>query len=188
MLNLKYFEPTGTSSACDKVARERLFTLLYDELHRVAERELRQHSFATWSPTTLLHETFLNIHARASVALDRKQFMSYVARAMRGLVIDYVRARKAQKRGGGYEIAPLNEDSEYPIEEALGYEQLEEALEQLARMDARLAECVDLKFFCSLSFRDIAKIWAVSERTVQRDWEKARLVLRRLIREKASAA
>jgi RNA polymerase sigma factor (TIGR02999 family) len=179
----KYLELVDRTPAGDTAARQRLFTLLYDELHRRAERELRRHSAATLSPTTLLHEAFLNIRNRNSVGADRKQFISYVSRAMRGLVIDYMRSRKAIKRGGEHQFISLAEFSESPVEGAAGCDRLQEALSELAEMDARLAECVDLKFFCGFSFREIAKLWEVSERTVQRDWEKARVVLRRLISE-----
>jgi RNA polymerase sigma factor (TIGR02999 family) len=188
MLECKYLELMDRAPAGDTLARQRLFTLLYDELHRRAERELRQHSAATISPTTLLHETFLNIRNGQCVGADRKQFMSYVSCAMRGLVIDYMRSRKAMKRGGEHQFVELTEMAEFPVEDGAGCERLEEALAALAGMDARLAECVDLKFFCGFSFRDIAKLWEVSERTVQRDWEKARVVLRRLISEMAARA
>jgi RNA polymerase sigma factor (TIGR02999 family) len=172
----------------DNPAHERQFSLLYDELHRLAERELRQYSSATLSPTTLLHEAFLNIRGRDEVSLDRKRFLSYAARAMRGLAIDYMRSRKALKRGGGQQIISLDEEMDLAIEEMDGYARLQDALEQLSVMDARLAECIDLKFFCGFSFRDIAKLWKVSERTVQRDWEKARVLLRRLLREALQTA
>jgi RNA polymerase sigma factor (TIGR02999 family) len=182
MLEVEPVESADLSQTGDNAARERLFSLLYDQLHRLAEREIRQHSFATLSPTTLLHETYLNIRTRDSAA-DRQQFLSYAARAMRGLIIDYVRSRQAQKRGGRHQIVPLSEESDAVIQEIAGCEHLGDALTQLATMNARLAECVDLKFFCGFSFRDIALLWGVSERTVQRDWEKARALLHRLIRE-----
>jgi RNA polymerase sigma factor (TIGR02999 family) len=181
MLDGDYLELVRAADAGDKVARERLFALLYDELHRLAERELRRHSSATLSPTTLLHETFLNIRGRESVAVDRKQFMSYAARAMRGLVIDYLRNRRTQKRGGEHVVVTLGEDMPMASGEAEDGEHLRQALAILSEIDARLAECVDLKFFCGLSFRDIAQLWEVSERTVQRDWEKARVMLHRLM-------
>src|SRR5687768_12182685 len=92
-------------------ASRRLFTMLYDELHRMAQRELRRGSAVTLSPTTLLHETYLSISQRESVTFaDRERFMSYAARAMRGLLIDYMRTRQAQKRGGEFEITSLPTD------------------------------------------------------------------------------
>src|SRR5262245_25503013 len=86
-------------------ARDRLFVLLYEDLHRMARRELQRHAPATLGPTTLLHETFLNVCQRDSVsAVERGPFMSYAARAMRGLIVDYFRSRATRKRGGDLEI------------------------------------------------------------------------------------
>lgn len=169
----------------DPKVREKLFVALYDELHRLASRELRRNVAVTISPTTLLHETFLNVSGRESAEfIDRQKFMAYAARAMRGLMIDYMRRDNAQKRGAAFETTSLEDGLSIAAEEegAIDVEQLREALEALGGIDARLAECVDLKFFCGFSFGDIAKLWEVSERTVQRDWDKARLLLSRLIR------
>ena len=169
----------------DMEARDRLFAMLYEELHRMAQRELRRGAAVTLSPTTLLHETFLNISHRESLAFgDCGQFMSYAARAMRGLIVDYLRSRHAQKRGGEFEITSLPTELPHALQEdrqSVEIEKLNEALESLAKLDARLAECVDLKFFCGFSFNEIAQLRDVSERTVQRDWDKARLLLNRFI-------
>jgi RNA polymerase sigma factor (TIGR02999 family) len=92
----------------DATSREQLFTVLYNELHRLAQRELRRGAFLTMSPTTLLHETYINLSRRDSGSFpDRARFFAYAACAMRGLLIDYVRNRRAQKRGGGFEITSL---------------------------------------------------------------------------------
>ena len=157
--------------------RERLFAALYDELHRMAQRELRRSSAATLSPTTLLHEAYLNISQRDSAPFaDRPKFMAYAARAMRGLLIDYLRSRQAQKRGGEFEITSLPSELPQAAPDA-DMDRLGDALEQLAGTDPRLAECVDLKFFCGFSFLEIAAMRSVDERTVRRDWEKARIFL-----------
>ena len=162
--------------------RDRLFIILYEELHRMARRELRRNSAVTLSPTTLLHETFLNISQRESVAFsDRPRFMVYAARAMRGLMIDYLRRRQAHKRGGEFEITSLPTEIPQAAEEEQQIEKLNEALDLLGKIDVRLAECVDLKFFCGFSFTEIAALREVSERTVQRDWDKARLLLSRIM-------
>jgi RNA polymerase sigma factor (TIGR02999 family) len=175
------------AKAGDATAMDRLFSVLYDELHRTAQQELRHGAPVTLSPTTLLHETFLNISHRESVSFtDRRQFMSYAARAMRGLIVDYFRNRRAQKRGGQLEITPLPTELPYasqPDGEMIEVEKLNDALESLGQIDPRLAECVDLKFFCGFSFSEIAQLRNVSERTVQRDWDKARLLLNRLIKD-----
>jgi RNA polymerase sigma factor (TIGR02999 family) len=160
--------------------RDRLFDDLYKELHRVAQRELRRNATVTLSPTTLLHETYLSISSGSDPIGGRAQFMTYAARAMRGLLIDYLRSRQAQKRGGRFEITTL--PTEVPlIDEDIEVEKLAVALDELAKVDERLAQCVDLKFFCGYSFAEIADLWTVSERTVQRDWNKARVLLNRLI-------
>jgi len=160
--------------------RDRLFDDLYKELHRVAQRELRRNATVTLSPTTLLHETYLSISSGSDPIGGRAQFMTYAARAMRGLLIDYLRSRQAQKRGGRFEITTL--PTEVPlIDEDIEVEKLAVALDELAKVDERLAQCVDLKFFCGYSFAEIADLWTVSERTVQREWNKARVLLNRLI-------
>jgi RNA polymerase sigma factor (TIGR02999 family) len=168
--------------------REQLFSALYGELHRMAQRELRRNASATISPTTLLHEAYLNISQRDSApAADRGKFMAYASRAMRGLLIDYLRGRQAQKRGGEFEITSM--PTELPeVAGDTDMAKLSEALDELATIDARLAECVDLKFFCGFSFLDIAAMRSVTERTVRRDWEKARILLHQLLDGKDSVA
>jgi RNA polymerase sigma factor (TIGR02999 family) len=166
----------------DGQARDRLFAELYDELHRLASRELRRNGAVPLSPTTLVHETFLNISQREATEFsDLPRFMAYAGRAMRGLVIDSLRRGGAQKRGGEFEITSLDDNRHLVAANDVAVVKLREALDTLEKIDARLAECVDLKFFCGLSFGDIAKLWDVSERTVQRDWEKAKLLLNHLL-------
>jgi RNA polymerase sigma factor (TIGR02999 family) len=167
----------------DAASREELFTVLYRELHRLAQRELRGRAFLTMSPTTLLHETYLNLSGRTgSVFPDRARFLAYAARAMRGLLIDYVRSRQAQKRGGAFQITSL--PTELPAAGAAeDLEGIGEALEALGAVEPRLAQLVDLKFFCGFSFAEIAELQGISERTAQRDWDKARILLQKHIRE-----
>jgi RNA polymerase sigma factor (TIGR02999 family) len=162
----------------DAASREQLFTVLYDRLHQLAQRQLRRSGFVTMSPTTLLHETYLNIAARKSgIFPDRARFLAYASRAMRGLLIDYMRSRHAQKRGAAFEITSL--PTELPAR-APGEAELEgiaEALNSLGAVEPRLAQIVDLKFFCGFSFTEIAELLGTSERTAQRDWDKARMLL-----------
>ena len=174
----------------DATSREELFTALYNELHRIAQRELRRGAFLTMSPTTLLHETYLNLaRRRVGVFPDRARFLAYAARAMRGLLIDYVRSRRAQKRGGAFEITSL--PTELPAAAApseLDLEGIGEAMNALTGVEPRLAQLVDLKFFCGFSFGEIAELLGISERTAQRDWDKARILLQRLLREQQTPA
>ena len=166
-------------------AKERLFAALYTELHKLAERQLRRNASAEISPTTLLHETYLEIAQGHAVFPDRARFMGYAARVMRGLIIDLARQRRAQKRGGEFHITQLDtrvaEQQAMQDPEERELLRLSEALDALAEHDPRLAELVDLKYFCGFSLADIAVLRGVSERTAQRDWEKARLVLYREI-------
>jgi RNA polymerase sigma factor (TIGR02999 family) len=166
----------------DASSRERLFTVLYDELHRLAQRELRRRAFLTISPTTLLHETYLNLSGSKTAFPDRARFLAYAARAMRGLLIDYVRSRRAQKRGGAFEITSLPTDVPVASTADDDLEGIGEALDALGAIEPRLAQVVDLKFFCGFSFTEIGELLGTSERTAQRDWDKARILLRRYLR------
>ena len=154
--------------------------MLYHELHGLAERHLQRGGVGlTLSTTTLLHEAYLNIAARDALAFpDRARFLAYASRAMRGLVIDFARSRRAIKRGREFEIT-LTEDAAPSIrpDEVEDLADLGEALDELGKLDPALAELVDLHFFCGLSLAEIASVRNVSERTVQRDWRKARLLL-----------
>ena len=172
-----------------RAARDRLFAVLYDELHSMARRALRRNVAMTLGPTTLLHETFLNIAEREDLSFeDRPRFMVYASRAMRGLVIDYARMRQASKRGGDIEITSLPTHSEAFAQESAELEEVNAALDWLTQVDERLAQCVELKFFCGLSFIEIAQLREVTERTVQRDWNKARVLLRRFMKDGVVAA
>lgn len=170
--------PTG------EVARRELFATLYAELRRIAARELRRKATSALSPTTLLHETFLRVSpAAASAWQDEAHFMAYATRTMRGLIVDFMRNRGAHKRGGHNEIVSLTADGPCLVTQDLEIDRLCEALDALASTKPRLAQCVELKFFCGFSFGEIAHMWQVSERTVQREWDKARLLLQQLIDE-----
>jgi RNA polymerase sigma factor (TIGR02999 family) len=181
----------GAADTGDEQARAELFGVLYKELRRMARREVRRGAALTLSPTTLLHETYLNIAQREALAFaDRNQFMCYAARAMRGLIIDYLRSRHAMKRGGDLVMASLPEELPWVLADDIGAKRIEElnqALETLASVDPQLAECVDLKFFCGFSFSEIGRLRNVSERTVRREWMKARLLLTNLMLEEGDA-
>jgi RNA polymerase sigma factor (TIGR02999 family) len=167
-----------SSESGDVKAREELFTVLYAELHRLAQRQLRNNSSLTLSPTMLLHETYLDMSSRGSTAFpDRARFLAYASRAMRGLIIDYFRNRSAQKRGGEFEITVLPNEMLRGVEVDAELQHLSEAVDALARIEPRLAQVVDLKFFCGLTFPEIGAALGTSERTVKRDWEKARILL-----------
>ncbi len=168
----------------DRSAADALFAALYSELHRLAKSQLaRSGQGASLSPTTLLHEAYLDIAGREAASFpDEGRFMGYAAKVMRGLIIDFVRNRQAKKRGGGFEITSLGDEAAGVAADDSELVRTSAALDSLATVDAELAEVVDLKFFCGFSFAEIAAMRGVSERTVQRSWEKARLYLHREMR------
>ena len=162
----------------DAAARDALFAELYAELHRLARRQLsRQGGPPSLSTTTLLHEAYLEMSGRDGVAFpERGHFMAYAARVMRGLIIDHTRRRMAQKRGGLFELTSLEVDAA-GTETARELTEISDALDALEAVEPTLAETVDLKFFCGFSFSEIAAMRGVSTRTIQRQWDRARIWL-----------
>ena len=160
-----------------------LFAKLYDELHRMARREVaRSGCDGVASPTTLLHEAYLDMAGRESLAFpDRLCFLAYAGRAMRARVIDQVRARGAVKRGGDLHITTLDPQVAEDVAEPQQLSDIGAALDELAQLEPELANIVDLKFFCGFGMAEIAALQGVSERTVQRRWEKARILLFRAL-------
>lgn len=178
--------PSLTSAAENgrNTTTDALFSTLYSELHRLANRELAR----WWTPvrlsaTTVLHEAYLDMAGREDPTFpDHAHFMGYAARVMRGLIIDHARKHRAMKRGGEFEITSLKLDAAGIPANAKDLSLISDALDQLAKVEPGLVEIVDLKFFCGFSFAEIAAMQKLSERTVQRRWEKARIYLRRSIR------
>jgi RNA polymerase sigma factor (TIGR02999 family) len=174
----------GEADQGGPAAAKALFGRLYSELRRMAKRELAKRvGFVTISATTLLHEAYLNMAAREGQSFpDRARFMAYAARVMRTFIIDHARERHAQKRGGLFEITSLDTNT---VENSVDHRevtQIGDALDELAKVEPELAEIVDLKFFCGLSFAEIGVLRNLSERTVQRNWERARLYLHDQVR------
>ena len=156
-----------------------LFTTLYDDLCRLARREVRRNGAQDIVGTgTLVHDAWLDISRRPSLAFEEPgRFLAYAARTMRGLVIDRVRARHAQKRGGGLSITSLDTHNADQVAQPELLDSIGEALDELATLEPELAHVVDLKFFCGFTLAEVANMQGVSERTAQRRWEKARLLL-----------
>ena len=170
---------------------------MYRDLRQLAERQLRRNSWLTVSATTLLHEAYIGMSDSKAIFPDEARFIGYAARVMRGVIIDLVRERRALKRGAGFHITRL--PTEVDVAAAPGFAadgpaafdpaagdpaagdpalaQLSAALDELAQRDPALAELVDLRYFCGYTFDEIAAQRGISKRTVQRDWEKARLLL-----------
>jgi len=172
---------TSETPVLSDATTDSLFSTLYSELHRLAKRQLARQ----WSPvgvgvTTLLHEAYLNIVDRKQAIFpDQARFMGYAARVMRGLIIDFARTRNAVKRGGKFEITSITLDTPDNTVDANELSSVSDALEELAKVEPDLATLVDLRFFCGFSFVEIAAMQTLSERTVQRRWEKARIFLHR---------
>ena len=163
----------------DRAALDRVLATLYQELHAMARRQLAGQQGHTLDATALVHEAYLKLIGRNAAQFDdRAHFFAYAASAMRSVVVDYARQRLAQKRGGDlHRVAELPEEIEGGVrldEETLG---LDTALTRLAAVDARLAQVVELRYFTGLSELEIAALLKRSERSIRRDWQKARLFL-----------
>jgi RNA polymerase sigma factor (TIGR02999 family) len=173
------------ANAGDGQAADRVVSLLYGELHRLARSRLRRSGELTLLDTTaLVHESYLRIQQAGKPDFaDRKHFLAYAAKAMRATVIDIARARQADRRGGGALHVTLNteigDSAAVEDDEIL---RVHEALEELSSVDERLASVVEMRYFGGLSEPEIAECLGVTERTVQRDWQKARLFLSMALR------
>jgi RNA polymerase sigma factor (TIGR02999 family) len=169
------------ADAGDASAVQEIFATLYAELHRLAESHVRRQSGdLTLGTTTLLHDAYLQMASRSGAVFpDKARFFAYASQVMRGIVIDRVRRKQAFKRGGAFEFTTLSNApiSATPDDDPAHLEALAAAMEHLTRIDASLAELVDLHFFAGFSFVEIAEFRGISERTVQRDWRKARMLL-----------
>jgi RNA polymerase sigma factor (TIGR02999 family) len=167
----------------DATAQERLYALVYDDLRRIAHRQLGASApgDGTLQTTALVHEAYLRLarHQRESAIADRVHFFALAARAMRQILIDGARRRRAEKRGGG--VKPIDLDA-LPIavpvltaaEDLLA---LDVALTQLETQDPRLGQLVECHFYGGMNFEEIGSLQGLSERTVKRDWRKARAFL-----------
>jgi RNA polymerase sigma factor (TIGR02999 family) len=172
----------------DRASSSALYAALYSELHRVASRELNRQGWGvSLGATSLLHEAYFDLSRRDGEAFpDRARFMAYAARVMRGLIVDYARNKRAQKRGGQFELTALSTDTPGVATAASGeLVRISDALDDLSSVEAILAEVVDLKYFCGFSFEEIAAMKGLSERTVRRYWTKARAYLHAALRDDA---
>ena len=172
------------ADAGDARAKEQLFAALYQRLRRLAQREIaRRGGMLTLGATTLLHEVFIDMSGREGTRFpDQGHFLAYAARAMRGVVIDHVRERQALKRGGHLHITALDTATAESVADHVDLLPIHAALEELEQVEPALAQIVDLRFFCGFSVAEIAALQNVSERTVGRQWEKARALLHRALR------
>lgn len=161
-------------------ALDRLLPLVYDELRRLAASHLRRHAgHQTLQPTALVHEVLLRLLGGSPIAFESpRHWYATAARLMRQILIDRARAQQREKRGGGAERVPLIDAVGLPIEADTDLLDLDRALSELAQLDARVAQVVELRCFVGLEVADVAALLELDERTVYRDWALARSWLR----------
>jgi RNA polymerase sigma factor (TIGR02999 family) len=178
-------ELLGRLHAGDAEARDALFAAAYAELHRLARSRLRDGGRNTLLETTgLVHESYLRfVSAGALHAGDRRAFFAYASQVMRSVIVNSARARIAEKRGG--DSPPLTLSTHLvagTAEDETTILRIHEALEDLEQADPRLAEVAQMRYFGGYSDQEVAETLGISDRTVQRDWEKARLILAAALR------
>ena len=170
----------GQAQAGDKAALSAIFKLAYDDLRTMASKRLRSGGHGVILDTTaLVHESFLRFSEAGRLnATDRAHFLNYAGRVMRSVIVDFVRERAAQRRGGGAIHVTLDTSVSDAID--TGEDEIlrvHEALEELAKHDEKLVHVVELRYFAGLSEAEVAESLNVHVRTVRRYWEKARLLL-----------
>ncbi|MDE3010753.1 MAG: sigma-70 family RNA polymerase sigma factor [Pseudomonadota bacterium] len=170
----------GAARQGDQQALAEVFSVLYEDLRRLARSRLRHHETMTLLDTTsLVHESFFKLVGAQSLPLeDRGHFFAYASKVMRSVITDFARARQAERRGGGAEHLALDtamsDRLAAPNTDVL---RVHEALEVLGQADPRLAQVVEMRYFGGMSETEIAQALCLSERTVRRDWDKARMLL-----------
>lgn len=167
----------------DARAADLLVPLLYDELRRIASRQLRRESAGhTLQTTALVHEAWLRLVDQTRIRwINRAHFFAVASRLMRRILVDHARRVNAGKRGGGWRRLDLD-DAEIPLEERAGVlVQLDEALERLAALNPRLTRVVECRFFGGMTEEETAAALGVTDRTVRRDWVKAKAWLQQAL-------
>lgn len=168
----------------DHQALGRIFDLAYDDLHRMARARLRGTDRGAYLDTTsLVHESYLRFSQAGLLNVnDRLHFFRYAGQVMRSVIVDLARSRKADRRGGEAEHVTLNTAS--ALSDTSGADEVlkvHEALEELATLDQRMVKVVELRYFAGFTETQIAEALGITDRTVRRDWEKARLLLARAL-------
>lgn len=178
MGQLRHFGPAAESSE----SLDALMPIVYGELRRIAHAKLSRDRGSTLATTGLVHEVYLRLAGSPLAAsIDRVHLLALAAMAMRQVIVDRAKARRTLKRGGaGYRVT-LDEDAVAAEDQPEAVLEIQDALDRLALIDARLARVVVLRFFGGLSHEAIAQVSGVTVRTVERDWMKARMLLRELL-------
>ncbi len=178
------FAPDGTRSFTDASVDQlasRLFPLVYDQLKAVAENYFRrQPANHTLQPTAVVHEAYLRLVDEPNARWNsRAHFLAVAAKAMRHILIDHARHRKTARRGGDCEQRTLVESLTPAPESAVDLLVLDEALTRLTELSERMARVVELRYFGGLTVEEVAQVIGVSKRTIEGDWETARVWLAR---------
>lgn len=165
----------------DEAALQRLLPVVYREMKLLAANYLRaERPGHTLQPTALAHEAYLRLVGRDHAPWqNRAHFLAVAARAMREILVDHARRRKAQKRGGGQPVTVLSEDLPVAGGRPIAFDELDQALSDLARLSERQARVVELRYFGGLSIEETAEVLSISPVTVKRDWATARAWLYR---------
>lgn len=168
----------AASESGDEQALEQLFPLVYEELRRIAHRQIREERAGhTLQTTALVHETYIKLAGRQPRWQNRAHFFAIAARAMREILVDYARSRNCGKRGGGLRPLSLGESDEMavmPPERLEELVELDEALKRLAALTPRQSRVVELRYFGGLTVEETAEVLGVSPGTVALDWRLAK--------------
>jgi RNA polymerase sigma factor (TIGR02999 family) len=169
-------EINGTAAVGEQSERDHLMMVVYDELRRIAGAYMgRERSNHTLQPTALVHEAYLRLAAQDRVIWkSREHFIGVAATIMRRILVDYARAHKRDKRGGGNYRLSLTEAGRFAAGECIDLESLDEALNKLADLYPQKSEVVELRVFGGLTVEETARVMGISDRTVKRDWRFAR--------------
>ena len=164
----------------DRAALDELVTLVYPDLHRMARNRLAQNDTITLlDATSMVHEAFMRLQGSGRIdAQSRPQFFVYAAQVLRSVMVDFARKRRAERRGGGQANVTLSEE----LAAGLGgtdedIERVNDALDDLAESDPRLRHVVEMRYFGGFNDQEIAEALGVTDRTVRRDWERAKMLL-----------
>ncbi len=187
--NAQITQVVGEVASGRQGASERLFVLLYDVFHDMAQRYLRVEKVGhTLSPTALVHEAYLKLVDQNQVDWQGKtHFLAIGAQAMRRILVDYARQKKRIKRGGRLQRIVLDEQVALSPQRDEDLLALDEALGKLAQVDPRQAAIVELRFFGGLNVAEVAAVLGVSKRTIESEWTAVRAWLRRELQEKTSS-
>lgn len=162
-------------SAGDESAGDRLMPLVYEELHAIASRYMRdEHAAATLQPTALVNEAYLRLVGSDVEWEGRRHFLAIAARTMRRVLVDHARGRLREKRGGGMVRVTLDDRTPAEGADPIDIVAIDTVLEELGRLDERKARAVELHYFAGLEHRDVARVLGVSTATVDRDLRFAR--------------